>query len=524
MLNSSPLVRVTNPYTAIHLMSQYVKPELVEIYVKNSKLPLRMLSKFNMRTRHYLWFFLAAITLLRLLAALKLPLGVDEAHYVLYGRWIDWSYFDHPSLIGWVQHLMIKLPLPELLQARLAPLMLSALTSVLIWNYLQKLRLSEAQCVWAVATLNLTPMFNALSVAFLPDTLLMPLTVLVVSKTEDVIKKSDFRNWALLGLYLGLSGLSKYTAVLFIVALAIIFFHQKKLSELLRWPLWGGVCIALICVTPVLYWNLQHNFASFQYQANHVLSLNVNLFKNVFMTTISQVLVWGIGPGLLGFYFYYQLFRQKNKSSHQSILFIFLTVFLLFFTYASLSKVLLPHWLLVFFLLTVPFAFCVDNFRENKIRFILMGFSALLSIIILSEAAFRILPSRWTAGLYRDLTGWSELMNMANTKAETIGVESLAVLNWTLGSRAIYYSRSERKVFVVDNRQDQFDLWTGFPEKGAHLLIIVEADKQVEQLKHVQCEQLNLVDEKRLKLDQTLINHFLFFHCGHFIGYNGSSN
>jgi 4-amino-4-deoxy-L-arabinose transferase-like glycosyltransferase len=483
-----------------------------------------MLSNLNMRPRHYLWFFLAAITLLRLLAALKLPLGVDEAHYVLYGRWIDWSYFDHPSLIGWVQFFMIQLPLPELLQARLAPLMLSVLTSFLIWNYLQKLRFSEAQCLTAVTALNLTPMFNALSVAFLPDTLLMPLTVLVVSKTEDVIQNSDLRNWALLGFYLGLSGLSKYTAVLFIIALALVFFQQRKWAELLRWPLWVGVLIALICISPVLYWNLQNHFASFQYQANHVLSFNVDLFKNVFTTALSQILVWGLGPGLMGFYFYHQLLKQKNKSPHESILFVFLTVFLLFFTYASLSKVLLPHWLLVYFLLAVPFAFCVDKLRENKARFFSIAISALLSLLILSEAAFRILPGRWTATLYRDLTGWSELMSAANARATELGAESLAVMNWTLGSRALYYSRSERKVFVVDSRQDQFDLWTGFPQKGANLLIIVEAEQQAEHLRSLQCEKLSPVGEKSFKLDQTDINHFLFFHCDHFIGYNETSN
>ena len=35
-------------------------------------------------------------------------LTVDEAHYVLYGKIIDFSYVDHPPLVGWVQADLVQ--------------------------------------------------------------------------------------------------------------------------------------------------------------------------------------------------------------------------------------------------------------------------------------------------------------------------------------------------------------------------------------------------------------------------------
>lgn len=46
---------------------------------------------------------IAASMLLRLFSARAVGLSVDEAHYALYGLHLDWSYFDHPPMVGWLQ-------------------------------------------------------------------------------------------------------------------------------------------------------------------------------------------------------------------------------------------------------------------------------------------------------------------------------------------------------------------------------------------------------------------------------------
>ena len=44
-----------------------------------------------------------------LLLAFAFHLSPDETHYALYAVNIDWSYFDHPPMAGWLQWPFAKL-------------------------------------------------------------------------------------------------------------------------------------------------------------------------------------------------------------------------------------------------------------------------------------------------------------------------------------------------------------------------------------------------------------------------------
>ena len=50
-------------------------------------------------------WLIAAFTAVRLAVAPTFGLGTDEAHYVLYAKFLDLSYFDHPPLVGWTHAL-----------------------------------------------------------------------------------------------------------------------------------------------------------------------------------------------------------------------------------------------------------------------------------------------------------------------------------------------------------------------------------------------------------------------------------
>ena len=55
---------------------------------------------------------LLALVLLHLAIGASIGLSVDEAHYLLYAAHPDWSYFDHPPLVGWVQWPLVALGAP----------------------------------------------------------------------------------------------------------------------------------------------------------------------------------------------------------------------------------------------------------------------------------------------------------------------------------------------------------------------------------------------------------------------------
>jgi hypothetical protein len=69
------------------------------------------------------------------------------------------------------------------------------------------------------------------------------------------------------------------------------------------------------------------------------------------------------------------------------------------------------------------------------------------------------------------LYGWKVAGQKAADLAKATQANGIAVQNWTLGSRAAWYA-SPIPVYVLDQRQDQFDLWFGDVPKGANVLLI----------------------------------------------------
>lgn len=53
-------------------------------------------------THQDLWV-MACVLLMHVILSMVTQLSPDEAHYALYATHLDWSYYDHPPLVGWLQ-------------------------------------------------------------------------------------------------------------------------------------------------------------------------------------------------------------------------------------------------------------------------------------------------------------------------------------------------------------------------------------------------------------------------------------
>ena len=79
-------------------------------------------------------------------------------------------------------------------------------------------------------------------------------------------------------------------------------------------------------------------------------------------------------------------------------------------------------------------------------------------------------------------------------------------------------SKSDNKVFVLDTRFDQFDLWNKENPVGYDFIILIEANKADEHLKMLNCTHLTSVGENFTKIKEVQINHFLYYYCANFLG------
>ncbi|UCG18833.1 MAG: glycosyltransferase family 39 protein [Thiotrichales bacterium] len=164
---------------------------------------------------------LVTTILLHLLIAVMTPLTVDEAHYALYGQFLDWSYFDHPPLVGWLQAMALQLGEQEW-QLRLWALLSYALSLWLIHGYTRYLSHSLTNANLAALLFSAMPILHVLGIGLVPDTLLLPLSIALIWQAQRTLEKPTTLNWLIIGLLLGLSALSKYTAALFAIGLLLV--------------------------------------------------------------------------------------------------------------------------------------------------------------------------------------------------------------------------------------------------------------------------------------------------------------
>ena len=246
-----------------------------------------------------------ATTLMRLLAAYTTELTTDEAHYALYGVHLDWSYFDHPSMVGWLQAIMLLFSDADFAM-RIMPVLIFGAASFTLYKVSVTLFPNENPWLgfFSVALMQSAVMLQLLGMAMLPDAPLLLLGLLVVLTLHRILQEGDgkdynWRNWLWLGLWLGLAGLSKYTAVSLILTVILALTFSKQWRQLRGAGPWLALLTGLLLIIPVLYWNYKHEWISFLYQIQHGTGKLSWEFKRVVISQAGQLLVFG--PGLYVF-------------------------------------------------------------------------------------------------------------------------------------------------------------------------------------------------------------------------------
>lgn len=509
------------------------------------------------------WLVLGAL-LAHLVLAAVLSLSPDEAHYAVYGSRPDWSYFDHPPLVGWVQWPGAMLGGSDLLM-RIVPMVCWLLTAWgvvhltgLLYSHTpieaalnragEQSRLSAGMdgaararmTGVALALLVLSPVPNLLGMALVPDSLLTPLTCAAMILTWRLCDAGESRRlglWLALGACLGLSGLAKYTAVLLALGCALALVRAHGLRVLLRPALWGAVLVALLAVVPVLGWNAAHDWISFRYQLGHAAGSSQWRGYRVAVYLVVQVLGFGvlILAGLLA------ARRDLPSTLRQAATRIsplgFVACFglppLLLYSVLSGRGTTLPHWSTPAWIALIPVAAAgvLGLWQRRRLLVkVLFGLQTVICVAMIAlllaggvgretEPQASSLPGqmrdRAPVNPVADLYGWEAAAQRAKALAQSNRIGTLAVMNWSLGSRIAWYARPS-PVKVINRHRDQFDLWFGTMTPGESVLLIdwslmtfappVGPDR---------FEQCDLLEQMPVRHAGRQIAHFNFLLCRH---------
>ena len=294
----------------------------------------------------------------RILLALVLPPGYDEAYYLFYGRHPNLSYLDHPVAVGvWslvgnaLGGSIVALRLPSLLSYTAALALLASATGR--W-------FGPKAGLWSVAVGSLSPLLFACGgLLLLPDSpLLLVLAALMWWLSRHPLAvPSNARQAAGLGALLGLLTLCKYHSLLVLLALLgwSLANAERRAALAKPWP-WLGVGVWAAVSSPLWIWNLQHHWASFLFHGGRTLGEHTYNLSGPPLFLLTQLLLLFPTIGLL---LWASLLPQErtaaNPQARQLLRCLALPI-LITFTLLSGRMQVLSSWLVPAWWLVLPLA------------------------------------------------------------------------------------------------------------------------------------------------------------------------
>src|SRR3954447_6571102 len=205
---------------------------------------------------------IAALLVLRLVAAAYTPLTFDEAYYWTWSKHLAGGFYDHPPMAAIVIRLGTLIAGDTELGVRLISILLAIPMSFAVYRSAEIL-FGRRVAATATILLNVTLMAAVGTMIVTPDAPLLVASSFVLFCLAIGLATGRGAWWLATGIAVGAALLSKYTALFFGPAILIWLVAVPKLRRWLLspWPYLGGIT-ALAIFSPVIAWNADHQWVS----------------------------------------------------------------------------------------------------------------------------------------------------------------------------------------------------------------------------------------------------------------------
>lgn len=208
---------------------------------------------------------LAAI---RFIFSAQSPLLYDEAYYWLLSKDLAAGYYDHPPMIMFLIRLGTLVAGDTELGVQFCSVFVALAATWAIWRAAEILFGDARLAALAALYFNLMLATAGSFTTMTSDGPVLAASAFLLFFLAKVIETGRGAWWLAAGATVGLGLLSKYT-MLFLgagVGLWLLIVPQMRRWLLSPWP-WLGGFVAALLFAPVVYWNWQHDWASFLLQS-----------------------------------------------------------------------------------------------------------------------------------------------------------------------------------------------------------------------------------------------------------------
>ena len=200
---------------------------------------------------------------------LGIDLYVDEAYYWGWSKALDWGYFSKPPVIAALIAASGALFGDGLLAIKLPSLLCYPIAALVIFR-LASLMFDERVGFWAGLAFLTMPLVGALGLFVSTDApLLLFWSLAMLALWSGLYEDGGWRQWLLLGVWVGLGLLTKYTMAAFLPSALLVMLASGTGRRALAGPRpWVALMIALLVFAPNLWWNWSHDFPTFRHTAD----------------------------------------------------------------------------------------------------------------------------------------------------------------------------------------------------------------------------------------------------------------
>ena len=406
-------------------------------------------------------------TIARLVLAILLPLGNDEAYYFTYSLQPDWNHFDHPPLVGlFIRFFTLNQHWVNELSMRLTAIISAAICTILIAKCGRLISNEKGGLIAAI--LYTSSLYTSIisGLFILPDSPQLVFWILSLYIMLQLIRNTGHNQngkLLLLGITIGLACMCKIHGLFLWLSFGCyILFYDRKL---LKNPyLYLSALITVGIISPVIFWNINNDFITWRFHSERVeiggrgidiLSFLATFFGqvfynnpiNVFLAVISVVALFK-SPGFI---------QQKDARllCWSSLPLIIIT------TGISLFRQTLPHWSGPGFvaLLLLSAAFTEKQLDSNKAqkyrRLLRSGMGFIIALVFIGFLSITYLPGSLVnrdqpktgkGDITLDMYGWKEFRHEfakirdADIKEGRMTSEApLLVHKWFPGGHLLFY-------------------------------------------------------------------------------------
>jgi Dolichyl-phosphate-mannose-protein mannosyltransferase len=270
-----------------------------------------------------------------------LPLHGDEAYYWMWSHHIQAGYYDHPPMIAYMIYFSNFIS-QDVWGVRLVNIFSMSISFLYMYKF-TKLLSDEKIALTTVLIFSSVILTHAGFIFATPDAPLTLFWTLGLYYTYKAFFEEKRRDFLLAGLFLGAMMLSKYSAILLVVAI-LIFALVKKRSLFLNPNFYLGSITSLLVISPMLYWNYQHDWISFLFQIGHGTTESFEIQPWLIFEFIGAQ--FGVFSPVFTAVLFFFLIKEKLFYKNDKLFFLALStaVTLLFFTYKSFYMSMAPSY------------------------------------------------------------------------------------------------------------------------------------------------------------------------------------